>query len=60
MQTNPRENQGKGLDFLGFLWPNLAFSMGYDESKQKFFFPSFVPCAERPVWARAFQYVGKI
>jgi hypothetical protein len=23
------------LDFLGFLWPNLAFSMGYGESKQK-------------------------
>ena len=27
------------MDFLGFLWPNLAFSMGYTESKQKILFP---------------------
>jgi hypothetical protein len=28
-----KENQGKGLDFLGFLWPNRPFSTGYGESK---------------------------
>jgi hypothetical protein len=25
----------KGLDFLGFLWPNLGFSMGYGEKNKK-------------------------
>jgi hypothetical protein len=28
--TSPKE---KSLDFLGFLWPNWGFSMGYGESK---------------------------
>jgi hypothetical protein len=28
IQGNPRKSKEKGLDFLGFLWPNLAFSMG--------------------------------
>jgi hypothetical protein len=38
----------KGLHFLGFLWPNKDFSMGYSESKIKKSFlvrssPSAVP-----------------
>jgi hypothetical protein len=32
-QINPRKSKEKGLDFLGFLWPNRDFSMGYGESK---------------------------
>ena len=35
MQGNPRKTKEKSLDFLGFLWSNRDFSMGYDESKQK-------------------------
>src|ERR1700722_10488570 len=32
---NPRKTKQKGLHFLGFLWWNRDFSMGYSESKQK-------------------------
>jgi hypothetical protein len=32
-QINPRKTKEKGLDFLGFLWPNWDFSKGYGESK---------------------------
>jgi hypothetical protein len=35
MQGNPRKSKEKSLDFLGFLWRNQGFSMGYGESKQK-------------------------
>ena len=33
MQANPRKSKEKSLHFLGFLWPNWDFSMGYGESK---------------------------
>jgi hypothetical protein len=33
MQANANKTKEKGLDFLGFLWPNSDFSMGYSESK---------------------------
>src|ERR1700728_1296723 len=33
------KSKEKSLHFLGFLWPNRAFSMGYGESKQKNLFP---------------------
>jgi hypothetical protein len=39
MQIIQGKTKEKGLDFLGFLWPNPAFSMGYGESKQKNLFP---------------------
>jgi hypothetical protein len=32
IQINPRKTKEKGLDFLGFLWQNLDFSMSYRES----------------------------
>jgi hypothetical protein len=32
-QTKPNKSKEKGLDFLGFLWPNWDFSKGYGESK---------------------------
>ena len=32
-QIKPRKSKEKGLDLLGFLWPNRGFSMGYSESK---------------------------
>jgi hypothetical protein len=32
-QGNPNKTKQKGLDFLGFIRPNQAFSMGYGESK---------------------------
>jgi hypothetical protein len=33
MQEKPNESKQKSLHFLGFLWPNWAFSMRYGESK---------------------------
>jgi hypothetical protein len=33
IQAKPNKTKQKSLDFLGFLWPNRAFSMGYGESK---------------------------
>ena len=39
MQEKPNESKQKSLHFLGFLWPNWAFSMRYGESKQKILFP---------------------
>jgi hypothetical protein len=33
LQINPSKSKEKGLDFLGFLWWNPDFSMGYGESK---------------------------
>ena len=39
IQAKPNKTKQKSLDFLGFLWPNLDFSMGYGESKQKNLFP---------------------
>jgi len=33
VQGNARKTKENSLDFLGFLWSNLDFSMGYDESK---------------------------
>jgi hypothetical protein len=41
MQANPKESKEKGLDFLGFLWWNRDFSMGYGGSKQKTFLLPF-------------------
>jgi hypothetical protein len=35
IQGKPNKSKEKSLDFLGFLWPNWAFSMGYGESKKK-------------------------
>ena len=32
-QGKPRNSKEISLDFLGFLWPNRAFSMSYGESK---------------------------
>jgi hypothetical protein len=29
LQVNPRKTKEKGLDFLGFPWPNWDFSTGY-------------------------------
>jgi hypothetical protein len=33
VQGNPSKSNEKSLDLLGFPWPNLDFSKGYDESK---------------------------
>ena len=33
IQAKPNKTKRKSLDFLGFLWPNWDFSMGYGESK---------------------------
>ena len=33
VQINPRKTKEKGLDFLGFLWPNRDFSTRYSDSK---------------------------
>jgi hypothetical protein len=35
LQVKPRKNKEKGLDFLGFPWPNRGFSMGYREKNKK-------------------------
>jgi hypothetical protein len=35
LQANPRKTKKKRLYFFGFLWPNLAFSMGYREKNKK-------------------------
>jgi hypothetical protein len=35
MQGKPKKTKQKGLEFLVFPWPNLDFSMGYSESKEK-------------------------
>jgi hypothetical protein len=31
--VKPNKSKENRLDFLGFLWPNQDFSMGYSESK---------------------------
>ena len=36
IQTNPNRTKRNSLDLFGFIRPNLDFSMGYSESKQKF------------------------
>jgi hypothetical protein len=33
IQANPNKSKENSLDFLGFLWWNRGFSMGYGESK---------------------------
>jgi hypothetical protein len=35
IQAKPNKTKQKSLRFLGFLWPNWGFSMGYGESKEK-------------------------
>jgi hypothetical protein len=35
VQENPRKTKEKRLDFLGFLWRNWDFSMGYREKNKK-------------------------
>jgi hypothetical protein len=35
VQGNARKTKENSLDFLGFLWSNRDFSMGYAESKSK-------------------------
>jgi hypothetical protein len=32
---DPRKTKEKSLDFLGFLWSNLDFSIGYSGNKRK-------------------------
>jgi hypothetical protein len=33
IQAKPNKTKQKGLDLLGFIRPNRAFSMGYGQSK---------------------------
>jgi hypothetical protein len=47
MQDNPNKNKEKSLDFLGFVWPNRGFSMGYKEKNKKNPLP-FQASAKRP------------
>jgi hypothetical protein len=47
MQINPNKSKENSLDFLGFLWPNWGFSMGYGESKYKNFPSSISGFAKR-------------
>ena len=35
MQANPRKTKEKSLDFVGFLWWNWGFSIGYDRKNKK-------------------------
>jgi hypothetical protein len=39
LQANPNKTKEKGLDFLGFLWPNPDFSTGYSRKNKKNFPP---------------------
>jgi len=32
--SRPKEIKRKGLDFLGFSWPDFAFSTGYSDSQR--------------------------
>jgi macrodomain Ter protein organizer (MatP/YcbG family) len=43
-QANPNKNKKKSLDFLGFVWWNRDFSMGYAQKKKKNRLASQVVC----------------
>jgi hypothetical protein len=56
-QSQTKENQGKprkkSLDFLGFLRPNRAFSMGYGDRQRE---NSFSPFSSPPASARSARF----